>query len=108
MIPASNVQLIFPAAPGLLASPAAMDLCAPFAAASPVAAKPIADAIKEGVSPAVLALNLKEFMEYFKGFQIDQIELWISGAMETKGLLKLAIAAKGEGGVKVVLRPPKL
>ncbi len=108
-IQAHNVQLIFPAAPAIFASAAAMDLGAPSAAAaSPAAAIPISAAIKEGMSPEVLALNLKEFMEYFKGFQIEQIELWISGAMETKGLLKLAIAAKGEGGVKVVLRPPKL
>ncbi len=100
MIPTSNVQLIFPSASALHVPSAAMP--------PHVSITKFTDELTENVSPDGIALNLKVFMEYFKGFEIDQIELWISGAMETKGLLKLAIAAKGEGGVKVVLRPPKL
>lgn len=52
-----------------------------------------------------LAVTLKHFIEYFKNYKVEQIELWISGAAETSGFLNLAIAAKGEGGVKVVLKP---
>jgi hypothetical protein len=42
---------------------------------------------------------------WFKQYQVESIELSISGAMETGGVAKLVISAKGEGGMKVVLKP---
>ncbi len=52
-----------------------------------------------------LAVKLELLLSYLKEFQIEQIELWISGVTETTGLLNLAISAKGEGGIKVTLKP---
>ena len=43
--------------------------------------------------------------EWFKQYQFESIELWVSGLMETGGVTKLVISAKGEGGLKVVLKP---
>ena len=50
-------------------------------------------------------VKLEMLLQYLKDFKVEQIELWISGVAETKGVLSLAIAAKGEGGVRVVLKP---
>ena len=41
----------------------------------------------------------------FKDFQIDSVELWISGGVETGQVLSLFVSAKGEGGMKVTLKP---
>ena len=35
-------------------------------------------------------------------------ELWISGGTETEGILKLAVSAKGDGELKLILKPKKL
>jgi hypothetical protein len=35
------------------------------------------------------------------------IELWISGMMQTEGVTKLVLSAKGEGGMRVVSKPKK-
>jgi hypothetical protein len=43
--------------------------------------------------------------DWFKQYQVETIELWISGMMETGGVTKLVVSAKGEGGLKVVLKP---
>lgn len=106
---ASHVQLIFSAAAldsetlNFLAAPGLSPESA-FVRAMPMGVEEKAKSLgMEKVK--LLAVNLKDLMEYFKGFKIEQIELWISGAAETSGLLSLAIAAKGEGGVKVVLKP---
>jgi len=52
-----------------------------------------------------LAVSLKTLLEYLKSFKVEEIELWISGAAETGGFLNLVVSAKGEGGIKVVLKP---
>lgn len=52
-----------------------------------------------------LSINFGKFLKVFKGLKIEQVELWISGATETKGILKLALNVKGEGGIKIVLKP---
>jgi hypothetical protein len=49
--------------------------------------------------------SIDGIMDWFKQYQVDTIELWIGGAIETKGITSLFISAKGEGGVKVVLKP---
>ena len=43
--------------------------------------------------------------DWFKQYQVESIELWISGMMETGGATKLVVSAKGEGGMKVILKP---
>jgi hypothetical protein len=53
----------------------------------------------------ILGINFGKLLKAFEGLKIDQIELWISGAAEAGGLLSLALSAKGEGGIRVVLKP---
>ena len=43
--------------------------------------------------------------DWFKQYQVDSIELWISGVLETGTITRLIVSAKGEGGMKVVLKP---
>jgi hypothetical protein len=45
--------------------------------------------------------------DWFKQYQVESIELWISGMMQTEGITKLIVSAKGEGGMRVVLKPKK-
>lgn len=42
---------------------------------------------------------------WFKQYQVESIELWISGLIESGGVTKLVVSAKGEGGMKVILKP---
>jgi hypothetical protein len=51
------------------------------------------------------AASIDQIADWFKQFQIDSIELWISGGAETGEVLKLFVSAKGEGGMRVVLKP---
>ena len=44
---------------------------------------------------------------WFNKYEIDSLEVWINGGVETNGILKLAVSAKGEGGIKLTLRPKK-
>lgn len=50
-------------------------------------------------------VGLDKIKQWFDEYEVDSIELWISGLIETGGLLKLIVSAKGEGGMKVVLKP---
>jgi hypothetical protein len=52
-----------------------------------------------------LSTSMDEVTNWFHQYQVDSIELSISGAIETGGILKLVVSAKGEGGLKVVLKP---
>jgi len=58
-----------------------------------------------GKAIGAFAASIDEIGEWFKKFQIESIELWISGGVETGEVLKLFVSAKGEGGMKVVLKP---
>ena len=49
--------------------------------------------------------GIEEIESWFKQYQIDTIELWISGVIETGGVTRLVVSAKGEGGLRVVLKP---
>jgi hypothetical protein len=49
--------------------------------------------------------SIDEVAGWFKQYQVDSIELSISGAVETGGALKLIVSAKGEAGLKVTLKP---
>lgn len=49
--------------------------------------------------------SMDEVTDWFKQYQVDTIELWISGVIETGGVTRLVVSAKGEGGLRVVLKP---
>ena len=49
--------------------------------------------------------SMDEVNNWFKNYQVESIEMWISGVLETGGIIKLLVSAKGEGGMKVVLKP---
>lgn len=52
-----------------------------------------------------LSTSMDEVANWFKQYQVDSIELSISGAIETGSIVKLIVSAKGEGGLKVTLKP---
>ena len=52
-----------------------------------------------------LSTSMEAISDWFKQYQVESIELWISGMMETGGVTKLVVSAKGEGGLKVILKP---
>jgi hypothetical protein len=49
--------------------------------------------------------SIEEITSWFSKYEVDSIELWISGVIEASGITKLVVSAKGEGGLKVVLKP---
>ena len=51
------------------------------------------------------ATGIDQITEWFHKYKVDSVELWISGAVETNGVLKLLVSAKGEGGMKITLTP---
>jgi hypothetical protein len=52
-----------------------------------------------------LSTSIDAITDWFKQYQVESIELWISGLVEASGITKLVVSAKGEGGLKVVLKP---
>jgi hypothetical protein len=62
---------------------------------------PISDTMKG------LTVGLEEVSSWFKDFDIDSIEVSITAGVETAGLTKLFLSAKGEGGLTVTLKPKK-
>ena len=52
-----------------------------------------------------LSTSMDSISDWFKQYQIESIELWISGLIETGGITKLVVSAKGEGGMRVMLKP---
>jgi hypothetical protein len=52
-----------------------------------------------------LSTSMDSIADWFRQYQVESIELWISGMMETGGITKLVVSAKGEGGLKVILKP---
>jgi hypothetical protein len=64
--------------------------------------------ISKGGTKELISLfssSMDEVTEWFKNFQVESIEMSISGVIETSGVTKLVVSAKGEGGMKVVLKP---
>jgi hypothetical protein len=49
--------------------------------------------------------SVDDITSWFKQYQVETIELWISGGIQTEGIIKLAVSAKGEGGLKLTLKP---
>lgn len=52
-----------------------------------------------------LSTSMNAISDWFKQYQVESIELWISGLIESGGITKLIVSAKGEAGMKVVLKP---
>ena len=52
-----------------------------------------------------LSTSMGAIADWFKQYQVESIELNISGVMETGALTKLVLSAKGEGGMRVILKP---
>lgn len=49
--------------------------------------------------------TIEDIKDWFESYDIESIELWISGAVQTQGVLKLILSASGEGGVLITLKP---
>lgn len=52
-----------------------------------------------------LSTSMDVISDWFKQYQVESIELWISGLIEAGGITKLVVSAKGEGGMRVMLKP---
>jgi hypothetical protein len=52
-----------------------------------------------------LSTSMNAIADWFKQYEVESIELWISGLIESGGITKLVVSAKGEGGMKVMLKP---
>jgi hypothetical protein len=52
-----------------------------------------------------LSTSMDEVTNWFKQYHIESIELSISGMIETGSITRLVVSAKGEGGLKVILKP---
>ena len=52
-----------------------------------------------------LPASIDDITDWFKQYQVESIELWISGLVETGGVTRLVVSAKGEGGLRVILKP---
>lgn len=58
-----------------------------------------------GDATSEMAVKVQEIADWFKDFQIDQIEVSISGMVQSGSALKLLINAQGQGGITVTLKP---
>ncbi len=63
-----------------------------------------AELLGRGAAPLVVT-TVDELADRFKGFRVDQIEVWVEAAVETGGFLKLFVSAEAKGGLKVTLKP---
>jgi hypothetical protein len=64
--------------------------------------------VKKGPGGKVVeqfAASIDDIIGWFKQYQVEMIELWITGGIQTEGIIKLAVSAKGEGGLKLTLKP---
>jgi hypothetical protein len=64
--------------------------------------------ISKGKTESLLntfSANVDEISSWFKQYQVDSIEIWISGVIETGGIIRLVVSAKGEGGLRITLKP---
>jgi hypothetical protein len=55
--------------------------------------------------PGRFSTGIEEITDWFSKYEVNTIELWISGIIESSGIAKLVVSAKGEGGLNVVLKP---
>ena len=52
-----------------------------------------------------MVVSLKKIIESLKDYKIDQVELSVSAAAESGEVTKLLVSGKGEGGIKIILKP---
>jgi hypothetical protein len=52
-----------------------------------------------------LIANLSDLKEWFEGFKIDSIELYVEGVITTGAITKLLVSFEGKGGCKITLKP---
>ena len=59
-----------------------------------------------GVTPfKSLRLRLDELLDWFKGLNVDSIDLWIEGAWKSGNRTELFLSVEGKTGAKLTLRP---
>src|SRR5437899_6717794 len=59
-----------------------------------------------GITPfKSLRLKLDELLDWFKGLNVDSIELWIEGAYRSGNRTELFLSLAGKTGAKLTLRP---
>ena len=59
-----------------------------------------------GITPfKSLRLKLDELLDWFKGLNVDSIELWIEGAYRSGNRTELFLSLEGKTGAKLTLRP---
>jgi len=66
--------------------------------------------VMRGIGGSVVkefAVGLEDVAKWFEGFDIDSVEITISAGLETGGLTKLFVSARGEGGLTVILKPKR-
>ena len=49
--------------------------------------------------------SIDELTEWFRNYQVESIEVWISRIVESNGIARLVLSAKGEGRFRVMLKP---
>ena len=49
--------------------------------------------------------SIDELTEWFRNYQVESIEVWISRIVENNGIARLVLGAKGEGRFRVMLKP---
>jgi len=49
--------------------------------------------------------TIEDIKDWFESYDIASIDLWISGAVQTQGILRLILSASGQGGVMITLKP---
>lgn len=52
-----------------------------------------------------LSTSVDAISDWFKQYQVESIELWITGMMQTEGVTKLILGIKGKRGMSVRLKP---
>lgn len=52
-------------------------------------------------------INIKDYLDKFKGYDVEQIEVWVEGKMQSGRITRLFVSAEGGGGIKLILKPKK-
>ncbi|MGZ4869539.1 MAG: hypothetical protein ACXV2F_04160 [Halobacteriota archaeon] len=60
---------------------------------------------QRGIMLKPMEIDLDSFVNAFKGYKVDSIELTCSGTVQTGGFLQLFVSASGNAGVTVTLKP---
>jgi len=59
-----------------------------------------------GITPfKSLRLKLDELLDWFKGLNVDSIDLWIEGAWKSGNRTELFLSVEGKTGAKITLKP---